>query len=62
MSMLITVMIKAESMSFGGSCGVLFVMKTFMKKADYNLSGGNSPNIEYLISKYSSLCSNAKII
>ena len=53
---------RAESMSLGYYCGVLFLMKKIIKKADDNLRGKNSCNITHLISKYSSSYPNAKII
>lgn len=55
---------RAESMSLGYNCGVLFLMKEIIKKAiqDDNLRGKNSCNITYLIYKYSSSYPNAKII
>ena len=53
---------RAESMSLGYNCGVLFLMKEIIKKADDNLRGKNSCSITYLISKYSSSYPNAKII
>lgn len=49
-------------MSLGYNCGVLFLMKEIIKKADDNLRGKNSFSITYLISKYSSSYPNAKII
>lgn len=49
-------------MNLGYNCGVLFLMKEIIKKADDNLRGKNSCSITYLISKYSSSYPNAKII
>lgn len=40
---------RAESMSLGYNCGVLFMMKKIIKKADYNLSSGNSYMVEWLL-------------
>lgn len=53
---------RAESMSFGYNCGVLFIMKKIIKKSDYNFNGGNSYDIEYLISKYSFSHPHANVI
>lgn len=38
------------------------MMKKIIKKADYNLSGGNSYDVEYLIPKYSSSHPDANVM
>lgn len=53
---------RAKCMSFGWKCGVLFMMKKIIRKADYNLGVGNSYNVGFLIPKYSSSHPDANVI